>query len=128
MRNRRGERGAAAVEFALIVLPFLALIFALIDLGWVFNQQLAVTTAAREAVRYYAIHHEEAGAQGTAEGIAEGHVPDAALSFTWVTCTEDADAEASVVVSMPLTDLTGWVAAAAPGATQAAEGAMRCGG
>ena len=32
----------------------LVVLFALVDLGWVFNQQLAVSSAAREGVRYYA--------------------------------------------------------------------------
>lgn len=130
MARRDGERGAAAVEFALIVLPFLVLVFALVDLGWIFNQQLAVTTAAREAIRVYTV--EQQGGNSSAIGDAEGRAGElvgSTLAFTWTQCsTSVANEDASVVVSTPLTDLTGWVASIAPGATLTATGTMRCGG
>lgn len=52
LRNRRyGERGASAVEFALVV-PFLLLIvFGIIVYGMVFAQSLSLSNAARQAAR-----------------------------------------------------------------------------
>jgi Flp pilus assembly protein TadG len=51
-RHRRGERGAAAVEFALVV-PFLILIMlGIVNFGAVIAQQLALSNAARQAARY----------------------------------------------------------------------------
>lgn len=129
MRTKPDERGAAAVEFALILIPFLTLILALVDLGWVFNQQLAVTSAARQAVRDYAVLQQEnpSSAVSTAEANAQDLVTGT-LSFSWTYCSATPGAQASVTVSTPLTDLTGWLGAIAPSATQQATGTMRCGG
>lgn len=51
----RDERGAAAVEFALVLLPLLLLIGGTIDFGFGFNAQVSLTHAAREGVRAEAI-------------------------------------------------------------------------
>jgi Flp pilus assembly protein TadG len=52
IRKRRDERGASAVEFALIMIPFFVLIFGLIQYGWYFyvasNTSGAVSTVARK--------------------------------------------------------------------------------
>ena len=56
MRGWRGERGAAAVEFA-IVLPILVVIlFAIIAFGIALSRTHAYFSAAREASRYAAVH------------------------------------------------------------------------
>jgi Flp pilus assembly pilin Flp len=50
--RRRGERGAAAVEFALVfTLIFLPLVLGAIDFGWYFFVSETVTNAAREGAR-----------------------------------------------------------------------------
>lgn len=50
-RSPRGESGAAAVEFALI-LPVLALLtFGLINMGWLFGEYLTLNSAVREGAR-----------------------------------------------------------------------------
>ena len=57
--QRRGERGAALVEFAVAALVFLTAVFAVIEFGrllWVHN---ALTDAARRGARY-AVNHTEA--------------------------------------------------------------------
>ena len=50
--RRRDEDGAAAVEFALIMIPFMVLIFGLIEYGWYFyvaqNTSGAASTVARK--------------------------------------------------------------------------------
>ncbi len=52
LRRGRGQEGAAAVEFA-IVLPLLMLLLAgFIDFGWLFYWQHTVTNASRAGARY----------------------------------------------------------------------------
>ncbi len=53
----RGERGAAAVEFALLVVVLLTFIFGIIEGGWVFFNWLVVTNEAREGARWGAVRY-----------------------------------------------------------------------
>jgi Flp pilus assembly protein TadG len=48
----KGERGAAAVEFALVVPILLLIIFAIIVFGFLFAQDLALSNAARQGARF----------------------------------------------------------------------------
>lgn len=47
----RGDRGAAAVEFALVVPVLLVVLFGIIDFGFAINRYAIVNNAAREGVR-----------------------------------------------------------------------------
>lgn len=49
--SRRGERGAIAVEFALVVLPLLYLVFGIVQYGLYFYATQSGTSAVGEAVR-----------------------------------------------------------------------------
>ena len=50
-RRRRGERGASAVEFALVVPILLMMVFGIVDFGLAINRYAMVNNAAREGVR-----------------------------------------------------------------------------
>lgn len=63
MKRFRSERGAAAVEFALIVPILLLLLFGIIEFGRVYNAQIELSGAAREGVRAMAIHNDPAGSR-----------------------------------------------------------------
>ncbi len=63
------ERGAAALEFALLVPLLLMLLLGTITTGLVYSDHLAVTNAAREAARY-------------------GAATDATLGSTWATSVQ----------------------------------------
>ena len=54
------EKGASAVEFALILTPLIILIFAIFEFGILFNNWIALTHAAREGVRLAAVDEDEA--------------------------------------------------------------------
>jgi Flp pilus assembly protein TadG len=49
--RRTGDRGAAAVEFALLLPLLLILVFGIIDFGRMLNAQITLTEAAREGAR-----------------------------------------------------------------------------
>jgi len=50
-RKRSSDRGAAAVEFALVTPVLLIVVFGIIDFGRLLNAQLQVSEAAREGAR-----------------------------------------------------------------------------
>ena len=50
-RPRGDERGAAAVEFALVVLPLLLILAGIVNFGVMFSQKLALDNAVRQAAR-----------------------------------------------------------------------------
>lgn len=50
-RLRRNDEGAAAVEFALILVPLILVIMVTIGLGWGLARYVSVTGAAREGAR-----------------------------------------------------------------------------
>lgn len=54
-RRRRVDRGAAAVETALVLPLLLIVVFAMIDFGRMLNAQIKVTEAAREGARALAL-------------------------------------------------------------------------
>jgi Flp pilus assembly pilin Flp len=129
MTRRRREDGAAAVEFALVVPMLLIILLAIISLGWVFNQQLTLTQAAREGARIIAVQPEDAGSVAAAEARITGMVgPGATITYP-TTCSEAVeDDEITVRVEAPMEDITGWLAVVSPAATLAGVGSMRCGG
>jgi Flp pilus assembly protein TadG len=63
MRQRRSEKGASAVEFALVLPILLFVVFAIIDFGWLFYVDIQVTNAARDGARWGAAR--EAGSVAT---------------------------------------------------------------
>ncbi len=58
---KENQRGSSAVEFAIILPLLLTLLLGIIEFGYLFNQQISLTQAAREGAREYAIHHGKTG-------------------------------------------------------------------
>lgn len=99
--RRRDDRGAAAVETALLLPVILFLLFAIIDFGRMFNAQLTVTQAAREGARAAALGQ---AAQPRVTSAAGGTAP---VSATVTACpAEGGDTDAVVTVTHPFTFVT----------------------
>jgi len=60
MGGVRADRGAAAVEFALVCVLLVMLLVGIVEFGRAYSAQLAVTHAAREGARAAAVGHFDA--------------------------------------------------------------------
>ena len=77
------DRGAAAVEMALVLPLLLLVLFGLVDVGRGFNAQMQVTQAAREAVRVKALGGTDVDASARAVAAVGGMNPlDVTATFT----------------------------------------------
>ena len=84
---RRGEdRGAAAVEFALIMVPLLLIVFGIISYGFLLSFRQSVSQAAAEGARAAAVAPPTADRQAIAER-AIGDVLGAECGSAYVGCT-----------------------------------------
>ena len=67
----KNEKGASAVEFALILTPLIILIFAIFEFGILFNNWIALTYAAREGARLAAVDaYDEAKVRARAPSVS----------------------------------------------------------
>lgn len=73
------DRGAAAVEFALVMPVLLLLVFGIVDFGRALNAQIMVTQAAREGARWDAL--------GSTQTQIAQRVSDSAQPLSGVTTT-----------------------------------------
>jgi len=56
-RRRSSQKGAAAVEFAIVLLPLILILFGVIEFGlFMYNKQV-ITNASREGARYGIVYH-----------------------------------------------------------------------
>jgi len=71
-RWRKGseQRGAAAVEFAIVLPLLMTMLFGIIEMGFVFNRWITVTHASREGVRRMSVGDPAATAAAKAVGYA----------------------------------------------------------
>ena len=105
--DRRRERGASLVEFAVVVPLFLILLFGIMEAGWLFAQQVEVRNAAREGARLAAVDF------GTSSEIISETCSRASLSadrasvYLSAVNPGGADASALVTVSQNYEPLTG---------------------
>ncbi|SDP37734.1 Flp pilus assembly protein TadG [Arthrobacter sp. ok909] len=75
------EKGAVAVEFALVLPIFLVLVLGIVEFSRAFNIQVSLSEAARETARYTAIHYADASfSTATAQGVGVSAAPSVALA------------------------------------------------
>ncbi|WP_074260833.1 TadE/TadG family type IV pilus assembly protein [Agromyces cerinus] len=140
--TRDRERGAAAVEFALVLLPLCFLLLGIIDFGWVFNQQVSLSNAARESARHYVVHQADTppGSVSAAIAIGESAAPtvDWTVAGAGITLQQGCDSSkanysaalsasksVSTTASIPMPSLTGFFTSML-GPTLSANGQMAC--
>lgn len=75
LRGRPRDRGAAAVEFALLAPVLLLIVFGIIDFGRALNAQITLTQAAREGARLAALGDTAAQVQSHTTAAATGLSP-----------------------------------------------------
>lgn len=69
MRRHRSQRGQAIVEFGLIALVFVGILFAIIDFGLLLNTWLSVSSASREIARNASVGKPQTFLQSEALGL-----------------------------------------------------------
>lgn len=126
---KNNQRGASAVEFAIILPLLMTILIGIIELGFYFNQQISLTQAAREGAREYALHHSDPGFNLSLT------VNKAAPSLGTIVATSShpsgtcpSDESVTITVTSVYSSLTGWFDFLNDQATQQGIGVMRCGG
>jgi Flp pilus assembly protein TadG len=98
-RRRRGrsapDRGAAAVEFALLLPLLLLIVFGIVDFGRLLNAQITLTQAAREGARLAALGQPNVVSR--TQGAATGLSP---VTVTITGCAPGAAATANATVKV----------------------------
>jgi hypothetical protein len=90
-RGRLVSRGGAAVEFALVLPIFLAVLFAMIDYGWYFYQRFTLAAAIRDGIHQGAAVQMSLDPCGTAITAAKADLslsgsPINPTNVTWNIC------------------------------------------
>lgn len=123
--SRTSERGAVAVEFALLAPVLVMLLLGIMEFGRAYNAQITLSSAAREGVRVMAIGNNSAAARTAVKNAATGLQPtltDGNITITPSSCT--AGVQTTVNITYTLTTMTG---IAGP-FTMEGKGVMLCGG
>jgi Flp pilus assembly protein TadG len=98
----RDESGAAAVEFALVLVPLLLVVFGIINFGLAFHRQIQLSGAAREGARTMAIKDDTAEAIAAVQAAAPTLEPDQmAIGISPGACAPDT--AVTVTVDYPFT-------------------------
>ena len=104
--KRADERGAAAVEFALVVPLLLMLVFGIVDFGYMVNRVSMVNNAARDAAREGSLAGTQASITATATAALDGVLGWGFKSAMWAYSGTRTWAEDSTGATMSTID---WV-------------------
>lgn len=119
------ERGAVAVEFALLAPVLVMLLLGIMEFGRAYNVQASLTNAAREGVRVMAINNSQSDARSAAKnavGPLNPALADGNVTFSATSCA--VGSQMTVTISYSLSTMTG---IAGPFA-MTGKGTMLCGG
>lgn len=121
---KQSEKGAAAVEFALVVPLLLLLLIGMLEFGRVYNAQIELSGAAREGARTMAVHNDPAAARTATRQSAPALNPAIADSQIAIT-SGGTPCTVTVTATYPLTFLTGLFGSSI---TLTGKSTMQCGG
>ena len=108
MFRLKRQRGAAAVEFALLLPVLMLILVGIMEFGYAFFIQASVASATRVGMRDYAINYSKPNAQSSAAALVRAGVPDpsAFVAGTFsATCTPGA--QDTLTVTYRYRSLTG---------------------
>jgi Flp pilus assembly protein TadG len=123
--RKPSERGAAAVEFAILLPVLLTLVLGTIEFGRAYNAQITLTNAARDGVRVMAIAKDVVGARTAAKNAAaavSSGIPDSDITVSTTICPTGA--QVTLTIKYNLSTITG-IAGPFP---MTGRGVMLCGG
>ena len=123
--SRDSERGAAAVEFAILLPLLLMLVLGTVEFGRAYNAQITLTNAARDGVRVMAIANDPAGAKTAAKNAAasvSSTIPTSDVTLSTDVCSTGA--QVTLTIKYNLSTITG-IAGPFP---MTGKGVMLCGG
>ena len=133
-RNNARDRGAAAVEFALLLPVLLLILFMIIDAGRALNAQITLTQAAREGVRLAALGQPDSTVVSSTQSAASGLT--GLVNVTVTDCAPGAGPTTSATVSVsyafsfitPIGAIATLIGGTDPGSglTLTAQGVMPC--
>ncbi|MHA7143344.1 TadE/TadG family type IV pilus assembly protein [Arthrobacter sp. TmT3-37] len=129
MSRLQSERGAVALEMALVLPILLLILVGILEFGRVMNVQISLTHAAREGARHAAIHYDDGTMNVTGTALAAAP----SLSGLPVTVTSNATACApnrnvTVTTRVLLPSMSGFLNAGLFPMDLEGIGVMRCGG
>jgi Flp pilus assembly protein TadG len=81
VHQARPESGAAAVEFALVLIPLIALLLGMLQFGWYFFTAQSASSAARETARRLVVGSCTAGTDALTFARNQAHVASLGLTF-----------------------------------------------
>ncbi len=82
-RDRGSPRGVAVVEFALVLIPLLLLVFGIINFGALMYDQSVVTNAAREGARWAAIRSSATVGSGCTNTYSASPVDPCQVAYSY---------------------------------------------
>ena len=130
MKRMREERGATAVEFAMILPLLLVLVLGIAEFGRAFQVSGTLSAAAREGVRVMALQNDQAAARAAVRNAATSLDPaitDAQIAITPAVCPQTGTGNQSVqlTISYPMPFLTDFFGSSVD---LTGTGVMRCNG
>lgn len=126
MTGIRSDRGAVAVEFALLLPVLMVILLGIVEFGLAYSAQITITNAAREGARVMAIQNSTTAtdqAVKTAAPYTNPAIINSEILISPSVCM--AGQIATVQVQYPYKFLTGFFGS---GYTILGKAAMRCGG